>query len=98
MSSHFPPLTCKEVKIILKNLGFNFKNQKGSHEQWIKDINGERFKVTVDCPKAPFDPLLIKYMASQAGVSKKEFYAALKLENRLIENKSTFLQDDPAVD
>ncbi|WP_405126775.1 hypothetical protein [Ralstonia pseudosolanacearum] len=35
------------------------------------------FKVTVDCPKAPFSQTLIAFMARQAGVSKKAFYAAL---------------------
>lgn len=78
MSSNYPPLTCKEVKKILINLGFKLKDQKGSHEQWIKDIGGKRFKVTVDCPKAPFSHRLIKYMASQAGVSRRTFYNALK--------------------
>jgi hypothetical protein len=33
--------------------------------------------VTVDGPKAPFSQILIRSMAHQAGVSKKEFYAAL---------------------
>lgn len=77
MSSHYPPLTCKEVKKILTNLGFKFRNQEGSHENWIKDENGRRYKVTVDCPKAPFSQQLIKYMSNQAGVNKKVFYAAL---------------------
>lgn len=79
MSGKHPPLTCKQVKQILSSLGFIPRPQKGtSHEQWVKDAGGTRFKVTVDCPKAPFSPDLIKSMATQAGVSKKEFYAALK--------------------
>lgn len=72
------PLTCKEVKIILKNLGFAPRPRKGtSHEQWVKDVGGRRFKVTLDCPKSPFGHDLIRYMAQQAGVSRKAFYAAL---------------------
>ncbi len=72
------PLTCREVKTILKNLGFTPRPQKGtSHEQWEKQKAGRLYKVTVDCPKAPFTQDLIRYMALQAGVSKKEFYAAL---------------------
>lgn len=72
------PLTCKEIKTILKNLGFAPRPQKGtSHEQWVKDVGGRRYKVTVNCPKAPFGHDLIRYMARQAGVSKKTFYAAL---------------------
>jgi len=71
------PLTCKEVKRILKNLGFEFRNQVGSHEHWIKETSSGRRKVTVDCPKAPFSQMLIDSMASQAGVSVREFYKAL---------------------
>lgn len=72
------PLTCKEVKTILRNLGFEPRPQKGtSHEQWVKDTPGHRFKVTVDCPKQPFGQDLITSMVRQAGVSKRDFYAAL---------------------
>lgn len=77
MSGRFPPLECRDVKRILKNLGFEFIVQRGSHEKWQKTVNGVLFSVTVDCPKAPFSQTLITSMASQAGVSKKDFYAAL---------------------
>ena len=80
MSGVFHPLTCKEVKRILKALGFNPRPIKGtSHEQWVKYSPEGRLlgKVTVDCPKSPFGPDLISSMAKQAGVSKREFYAAL---------------------
>jgi len=52
----YKPLTCNDVKIILKRLGFVFEYQKGSsHEHWGKEtLDGKRFKVTVDCPKSPF--------------------------------------------
>jgi predicted RNA binding protein YcfA (HicA-like mRNA interferase family) len=73
MGWRWRPLNCREVKRILKNLGFEPRPRKGtSHEQWVKDSGGVRYKVTVDCPKAPFSPDLIKSMASQAGVSKRE--------------------------
>lgn len=81
MNGLFYPLTCKDVKRILKNLGFAPRPTKGtSHEQWVKyDADGKLLgKVTVDCPKAPFSQMLISSMAQQAGVSKKQFYAALK--------------------
>lgn len=81
MSGVFPPLTCKDVKRILKNLGFSPRPGKGtSHEQWVKyDEAGKLLgKVTVDCPKAPFSHILIDSMATQAGVSKRVFYANLK--------------------
>ncbi len=78
MSGQYPPLTCKDVKHILANLGFSPRPQKStSHEQWVKDIDGRRYKVTVDCPKAPFSQDLISSMAKQAGVTRKVFYAAL---------------------
>jgi len=37
-----------------------------------------RCKVTVDCPKQPFTDFLVKSMASQAGVSVRDFYKALE--------------------
>lgn len=77
MSRWKKPLTCKEVKRILSNLGFRYRNSEGSHENWIKEECGRRWKVTVDCPKQPFTDFLIKSMSSQAGVSVREFYQAL---------------------
>jgi predicted RNA binding protein YcfA (HicA-like mRNA interferase family) len=77
-----PPLTCKQVKKGLKKLGFEARPQKGtSHEHWIKDVDGKRFKVTVDCPKAPFSKELIASMARQAGVSKNRFYEVCLFKN-----------------
>lgn len=76
MSGHYPPLTCDDVKRILRELGFAQQKSKSgsSHAQWIKDFDGKRFKVTVDCPKAPFTQFLIDSMARQAGSCKREFY------------------------
>lgn len=77
MSGQHPPLACAEVKAILKVLGFAPLPRSGtSHEQWVKTEGGKRHKVTVDCPKQPFSHDLIRYMARQAGVSVKRFYAA----------------------
>lgn len=79
MGGRKSPLTCRDVKQILKNLGFEEQPQGGtSHRHWKKVVGGKLFKVTVDCPKSPFSQDLIGFMASQAGVSKKQFYAALK--------------------
>lgn len=61
----------------MKNLGFHYRNTEGSHENWIKDVPGRRYKVTVDCPKQPFSNKLLNWMVEQAGVSKAQFYAAL---------------------
>lgn len=78
MTSINPPLTYKEVKKILRNLGFEPRPKKSSsHEQWVKKEKNTLYKVTVDCPKQPFGHDLIKSMAKQAGVSKKQFYAVL---------------------
>lgn len=78
--SRWRPLTCKEVKSILTNLGFRYRDSTGSHENWVpKNPNAPFRKVTVDCPKSPFSPILIGFMHKQAGVSKKAFYDALDL-------------------
>lgn len=83
MGWRWRPLEYREVKQILKNLGFEPRPRKGtSHEQWVKYSERGLYKVTVDCPKAPFGPDLIKSMASQAGVSKREFYRALDKKKR----------------
>ncbi|MDC6130802.1 type II toxin-antitoxin system HicA family toxin [Burkholderia gladioli] len=74
MSGVHPPLTCKDVKRVLKALGFVHRNTEGSHEQWVRDEPPPFRKVTVDCPKAPFSQFLLEIMASQAGLTKKEFY------------------------
>lgn len=76
MSRWKRPLGVREVKKILTNLGFRFREQRGSHEQWVNDGNPFR-KVTVDCPKAPFGDFLVQSMARQAGVSVRRFYEAL---------------------
>lgn len=77
MFRKYPPLTCREVKRALKNLGFTFRNQDGSHEQWVGTTPDGKFaKVTVDCPKAPFSRNLLKWMAQQAGVSVEVFCKA----------------------
>lgn len=55
-------------------MGFSAFPQSGtSHEHYKKVVRGKLYKVTVDCPKAPFGDTLQKSMASQAGVSKKVF-------------------------
>jgi predicted RNA binding protein YcfA (HicA-like mRNA interferase family) len=76
MSAHHPPLTCAEFKSVLRKLGFEPRAKKSgtSHEDWVATRNGRFYKVTVDCPKAPFSQDLISSMAKQAGVTKKEIY------------------------
>lgn len=72
-----PQLDCRDVKRLLKLLGFEPMPRTGtSHEKFKCYARGQFRRVDVDCPKAPFSPDLIKSMASQAGLSKDEFYAA----------------------
>ena len=78
MGRRHRPLTCEEVKRILRRLGFVPRPHRGtSHEQWVRDEGGSRRKVTIDCPTQPFGQELISSMARQAGVTKRDFYAAL---------------------
>lgn len=79
MSGHHPPLTCKQVKAALRLLGFVEKAKKSgtSHEDYVGTFRGQRRKVTVDCHEDPFDAFLVSSMAKQAGLKKKEMYAAV---------------------
>jgi hypothetical protein len=76
MSGQQPPLTCDEFKAVLEKLGFSKRPKKSgtTHEDWVATIGGRFYKVTVDCPKAPFSPDLIGSMAAQAGVNRKKIY------------------------
>lgn len=78
MGGRFPPLTCKDFKTALGNLGFSPRPRKAtSHEQWVRyDESGRLWKVTVDCPKAPFSGSVLASMIHQSGFSKKQVYAA----------------------
>jgi predicted RNA binding protein YcfA (HicA-like mRNA interferase family) len=77
MSAHYPPLPYADVIAVLRSLGFNRRPSKGgSHEQWVREDSRGFCKVTVDRPKAPFSGDLVRWMARQAGMSKREFYTA----------------------
>jgi hypothetical protein len=79
MSENRPPLTCARVKQILTTLGFTPRTRKeNGHELWVKTESGFRLKVTLDCPKSTFNTAVIASIANQAGVTQKEFYAALR--------------------
>lgn len=73
------PLTYKEVTRALRRLGFEMK-PKGStaHEQWIRVDQQGKYVVTVDKHVAPFDKVLIKAMAKQAGMTAREFFRECK--------------------
>lgn len=60
-------------------MGFEKAENKGtSHEHYKKVINDKLYKVTVDCPKAPFSNMLLDSMARQAGISKRQLIAMAK--------------------
>ena len=74
----YPPLSRSEVISILKEWGFQQKNQEGSHRQMEGRVRGERRVVTVDMAESAFDDFLIKSMLSQSGLTREEFYGATK--------------------
>ena len=79
MPRKYPRLTCREVKKILKKLGFEERPQNStSHQHFISDRKGRRYKVTVDCPKAPFSVILMKSMIDQSGYSLKKWLSYTK--------------------
>ena len=78
MSGQHPPLDCRQVKSILKHYGFRLRNQVGSHEQWVGKVGGRFRKVTVDCPKEPFTRDLLNFMIEQSGLTRKQWYEAVR--------------------
>jgi predicted RNA binding protein YcfA (HicA-like mRNA interferase family) len=76
MSRWRRPLKAAEVRKILKALGFVPRPIKGTgHEHWV--ANNPFRKVTLSAHSEPFDDFIVSSMARQAGVSVKDFYAAL---------------------
>lgn len=77
MSRWKRPLKAAEVRKILRALGFELRPQKSTaHEQWVKEAPAFK-KVTLSAHNEPFDDFIVGSMARQAGVSVREFYAAL---------------------
>jgi hypothetical protein len=73
------PLTAAEVESGLKAAGFVQQPGNGtSHVKWIKKCSCKgkptKFVVIVDAHHAPFSADLTKSMATQAGMSVKQFY------------------------
>ena len=77
MSRWKRPLTAREVRQILANLGFVHRTTTGGHEQWVRAEPEPFRKVTLSAHLQPFTDTLVRYMASQAGVSVRAFYHAL---------------------
>ncbi len=77
MSRWKRPLTAREVRSILKRLGFEHRDTHGGHEQWVRVAPAPFRKVTLSAHNQPFVDTLVRFMATQAGVSVRQFYAAL---------------------
>lgn len=77
MSRWKRPLTAREVRRILKNLGFVHRSTEGGHEQWVRLSPAPMRKVTLSAHTQPFVDTIIRYMAQQAGVSVRAFFGAL---------------------
>ena len=78
MGRRYPPLEYRDIRTILTRLGFIKQPRKAtSHEQWINNVEGRLYKVTVSRHRGAYGHELIASMAKQAGVSKRQFYAAL---------------------
>jgi predicted RNA binding protein YcfA (HicA-like mRNA interferase family) len=71
------PLTAREVRAILLQLGFKHRDTTGGHEQWIRETPEPFRKVTLAAHNQPFAGRIVDYMARQAGVNVRAFYAAL---------------------
>lgn len=77
MSRWKRPLTSREVRLILRNLGFSHRSTVGGHEQWVRQLPAPFRKVTLDAHLQPFTDTLVRYMSMQAGVTVRQFYEAL---------------------
>ncbi len=77
MSRWKRPLTAREVRQILRNLGFIHRSTEGGHEQWVRAEPVPFRKVTLSPHNQPFVDTIVRYMAEQAGVTVEAFYRAL---------------------
>ncbi|MBI3963173.1 MAG: hypothetical protein HY335_10485 [Deinococcus sp.] len=84
MPKRFPPLTPLDVERILKARGFVLERSVGSHYQYQGMVRGVSRRVTVMASVGQYDDRLIKYMISQSGLTREEFYGATKATARKI--------------
>lgn len=76
MPRKWPSLEHREVKEILRNIGFTYAHSSGGHDFYKGIHKGKSCTVTVDGHVAPFNTSLIKFMANQANCTREEFYGA----------------------
>lgn len=66
-------ISSKDIEKILKRHGFILSRQKGSHQQFVGVIRGEKKRVTVVANQKNFAPGTFKSMIRQSGLSEEEF-------------------------
>ena len=66
-------LSSKDIEKILKRHGFTLSRQKGSHQQFVGFIHGEKRRVTVVANQKDFAPGTLKSMIRQSGISEDKF-------------------------
>ncbi len=72
------PLTHRDAVQISRKLGSAERAQKAtSHTQWVKENGNNLLKVTLDEHNSPYTKKLLKSIASQAGMSVRDFCAEL---------------------
>ena len=66
-------LSSKDIEKVLKRHGFVLSRQKGSHQQFVGMIHGEKRRVTVVANQKSFAPGTFKSMIRQSGLAEEEF-------------------------
>lgn len=67
----------REAVRALRNLGFELQPQRGgSHQKWICHRDGQPWIVTLDSHNGEVSAKNVKSMIAQAGVTKREWFAA----------------------
>ena len=66
-------LSSKDIEKILKLHGFVLSRQKGSHQQFVGFVGGQKRRVTVIANQKSFAPGTLKSMIRQSGLSEGEF-------------------------
>ncbi|MFO8056239.1 MAG: type II toxin-antitoxin system HicA family toxin [bacterium] len=62
-----------EVERVLRKAGFTVDRQKGSHKQYLKEVEGKAFRVTVAVNRKSYNTSTIKSMISQSGMTESEW-------------------------
>ena len=66
-------LSSKDIEKNLYRHGFVLSRQKGSHQQFVGLIHGQKRRVTVIANQKSFAPGTLKSMIRQSGLTEEEF-------------------------